>query len=840
MLRIKTFLSTVLILLTLQISNAQPPQTWSAGEIRLALEKLNTLGSVLYVAAHPDDENTRLLSYLANEKKYRTVYISITRGDGGQNLIGKEQGEELGMIRTQELLAARRVDGAEQFFSRSNDFGYSKTPEETFTIWNRDEALADLVWAIRKFRPDVIVNRFPAVDGRGHGHHTASAILALDAFKLSADPKQFPEQLKFVKPWQAKRIFLNSFNFRNHPITNFEGHLKVDVGGFSPLLGQSYGEIAAESRSMHKSQGFGVARSRGTLPEHFKKLDGDTIVNEIFENINTSWNRIKGGNKIEALVTKAIAEFDMVRPEKTIKVLSQILPLVRGIDDEYWKQVKEKEVLTLIQACSGLWFEANAKEYYATPGDSLHLTVSAISRSLEGVLLERITINNIDTTLNRTLSLNELTSFPKSMIIPANAPLSNPYWLELPFTNGSYLVNNQELIGKPWSDPYINATFNFSIEGQKISYTVPVNFKFTDPVKGEVYRPFEIVPFVSLEASDGVMIFTGNTPKPMTIKIKSAVDSLSGTLKFTVPNGWNVQPQKMDVAFKGKGTEIVREILVTPPTPTDNISTGNTSLNMVFESGTKKAHQTVRRIEYDHIPALISLKNSEVKLVATDLKSTVKKIGYIEGAGDDVAKYLKQAGFDVELLDENKILKSSLAGYGAIITGIRAYNTIENMESYYQPLMKYVEDGGNLIVQYNTSNFISTLRSMIGPYSFSITRNRVTDENAVPVFDNPKHFLLNYPNKITESDFDNWVQERGLYFAGEMAPEYKSIISWKDPGEELLNGGLIIAKSGKGYFMYTGISFFRQLPAGVPGAYRLLTNMINAGKKTDAGDKVTK
>jgi len=808
---------------------SQQPQTWNPGEIQLALEKLNTLGSVLYIAAHPDDENTRLLSYLANERKYRTVYLSLTRGDGGQNLIGKEQGEELGMIRTQELLAARSIDGAEQVFARCNDFGYSKSAAETFNIWNKDEVLADVVWAIRMYRPDVIINRFPATGEGGHGHHTASAILALEAFKAAGDPTKFPEQLVYVQPWKAKRIFHNSFNFRNQPASNFEGQIKLDVGGYSPLLGKSYGEIASDSRSMHKSQGFGVARSRGTQFEHFKRLDGDTTVNEIFENINTGWSRIPGSSKIEELISKTISEFDAANPHKIVSNLIVLLKMIDNNGDAYWKEVKRKEVMNLIVACSGIWFEVNAKDYFSAPGDSVVMTVSAISRLLDGVSFSDIRFSTFDTTLNKNLSRNEIFSFQKGIVIPLNSEFTNPYWLNQPYTQSSYVVNDIQMTGKPWNDQVINDTFRFNIEGQTLTYTIPVNHKWTDPVKGEIYRPFEIVPAVSLTPSDDVMIFAGKNSKPLKIKIKLQTDSLSGILSFGVPNGWTVSPSEIPLTLSGKGREFTQEVLITPPSPSDKITDTADLLKIIFQTGNTKHHRSVRRIEYDHIPYLISLRSSDVKLIVVDLTTQVKKIGYIEGAGDEVARCLKQAGFEVDILDEYKILNTPLSGYGAIITGIRAYNTIENIDSWYLPLMKYVEDGGNLIVQYNTSNFISSVKSMLGPYPFKITRERVTEEDAEVNFDSPGHGLLNKPNKITKADFNNWVQERGLYFANELSQEYETVLSWNDQGEKPLNGGLIIAKKGSGNFIYTGISFFRQLPAGVPGAYRLMVNLINAG-----------
>jgi len=469
----------VLVFLTLHLfpANAQPPDNNDGGSILHRLQKLNTLGSVLYVAAHPDDENTRLLGYLANERKYRTVYISLTRGDGGQNLIGKEQGEELGMIRTRELLEARKVDGAEQAFARCNDFGYSKGPEETFSIWNKEEALADMVWAIRKFRPDVIINRFPTTGEGGHGHHTASAILAVEAFRAAADPNRFPEQLKHVTIWQARRIFHNSFNPRNQPAVNFEGQIQLDVGGYNPLLGRSYGEIAAESRSMHKSQGFGVARSRGTQIEYFKRLDGDTSVTEIFQNINTTWSRIQGGDKVSQQIKSAINGFNIIQPEKSLPQLFKILALIKKTEDAYWREVKEKEVLDLIRSCAGLWLEANSKNFYAVRGEPVDLTLSVISRLAEGIELKGIRVHEADSATSVALEKNKLTTIRSAMLIPETAPLSTPYWLEQPHRDGMFTVSNVTMTDLPWNDAPVKVIFTLGFEGQTINYEVPVNYK---------------------------------------------------------------------------------------------------------------------------------------------------------------------------------------------------------------------------------------------------------------------------------------------------------------------------------------------------------------------------
>ena len=804
-----------------------PPKAMNAGEIRQALNRLGTLGSVMFVAAHPDDENTRVLSWLANERNFRTVYLSITRGDGGQNLIGSEQSEELGMIRTQELLQARKIDGAEQFFTSANDFGFSKNPEETFSIWNRDSVLKDVVYAIRKFQPDVIINRFTTTGEGGHGHHTASAILSIEAFKAAADPLRYPEQLKYVSTWQARRIFLNTFIPRGQPQTDMSGALKLDVGGYNPLLGISYGEMASASRSMHKSQGFGVAVNRGKNIEYFRLVEGDTTTTDLFSGINTGWSREAPGPQLHVTIRKAIAEFSDAHPEKSIPVLLEILKQIRALDEGYWKIQKEQEVTSLLAACSGLWMELNVKKPSGVPGDSFSFTFSAISRMQPELTLQKISVLQWDTLLKQKMPVNEITAISKGLILDKNKPYSGPYWLQQPTGNGRYHVADPLQTGKPWNDPAVTAIATVKFQDQLLNFSIPATHKWTDPVIGERIRPVEILPAVSIIPSETVIMFPTGEKRKFSVTAECISDSISGTLKLHPPAGWMVEPASAPLKLTGS-KQVTTEFTIYHHGKQD--SAGTAILNITFEAGGKTYNHTVRNINYEHIPPLIRLQQSSIRLVNLELKATVKKIGYIEGAGDAVAECLRQAGFEVTLLNNESIMKGDLSAYDAIVTGIRAYNTVDEMAKWYDPLMRYVENGGTLISQYNTGNSISNITSPIGPYPFKITRDRVTVETAPVVFNDPGHFLLKHPNMITETDFQGWVQERGLYFAGELAPEYKTIFTMSDPGEKPLSGSLIIAQKGKGYFMYTGISFFRQLPAGVPGAWRLFVNLLHAGK----------
>lgn len=806
---------------------AQHTSELTSSEIVLGLKKLNTVGSVLYIAAHPDDENTRLLGYLANERRLRTGYLSLTRGDGGQNLVGKEQSELLGLIRTQELLAARRTDGAEQFFTRANDFGFSKNPEETLSIWNKDSVLADVVWTIRRFKPDVIICRFPTTGEGGHGHHTASAILALEAFEAAADPAKFPSQLKYTETWQPKRIFWNTFNFGGTNTTASD-QLKVDVGVFNPLLGKSFGEIAAESRSMHKSQGFGSSRQRGSNIEFFKLLKGEPVKEDLFENIELSWNRFVSTTALDKLIAGCIQQFDVQAPEKSVPALAQIYTTLKNITDadpavRYWKEQKLKETEQLLLSCSGLWLEANTTEYLGVPGNEVTINAQVITRNKAQVQLNKISFFlQSDTSFKLVLNANELYTFKHREKLPVSIAYSNPYWLNEAHEQGMYVVKQQLLIGKPENEQAANVVFDLDVQGLNLRIERKLVYKYADPVKGEVYRPFEILPPATVNISEKVIVFSDLKPKNIQLTVKANAADVKGTLALSANDGWTITIKNPEFNLTGKGDEVVLEAVVTP---TKAVTSGE--LFAFLRIAENKYNKSIQRIEYDHIPYQFILSEAKAKLVNMDLKKTGTNIAYIPGAGDDVAACLKQIGYNVTILSDELLTKEDLSKYNAIVSGIRAYNTNDRLQVHYSKLMDYVKNGGNLIVQYNTNSRIGPVLAKIGPYPFTISRDRVTDEKAEIHITNKKHIALNAPNPITEKDFEGWVQERGIYFASELDKNYETIFSMNDKGEKASDGSLIISKYGKGNFVYTGLVFFRELPAGVPGAYHLFVNLLS-------------
>lgn len=830
----RCFISLLFVGVLFSQAQAQAIKPMPTGEILLNLKKANVLGSALYIAAHPDDENTIMLSWLAKERKVRTAYLSITRGDGGQNLIGTELSELLGLIRTQELLAARAIDGPEQYFTRANDFGFSKNTEETVQVWGKEAVLSDVVWRIRKQRPDVIICRFPPDARAGHGNHSASAVLAEEAFKLAADPSKFPEQLKYVKPWQAKRLVWNTFNFGTVAQTQkpVESEwIQVDIGVYNPLLGKSYNEIAAESRSQHKSQGFGVPRGRGGRPEYLVHKAGEKAVKDVFDGIDLSWNRVKGGEAIGTTIQEAIKQFNPENPSAIVPLLVKAYKLTGNLEDAYWKEQKRKELEALIIACSGLYFEANSSDYAAAQGENVGVSISLVKRSSLPIQLDKIQLIGLgkDSTTTINLGDNELERFSFAVNIPKNQPLTQPYWLaEKKMHKGMYTVNDQTLIGLPEKPADLQAAFTFKIADETFTFLSPIQYKYTDEIRGELYRSFEIRPEVTASISDKVYVFADNKAKTVEVTIKANKADMKGSVALDVPKGWRAEPSTILFQFSNKYQEQKVTFNVSPTDISNTgASEGTMQVNIQTPNGT--SNKGLLTVAYDHIPPQTLFPVSEAKLVKLDIKKKGTSIGYIAGAGDEVAAALRQIGFSVTMLTE-KELNEDLSKFDAIVVGVRAYNTEDRLKFYQKKLMDYVANGGNMLVQYQVNNNLQKLKDGIGPYPFTLSRDRVTVEEAEIRFLKPEHILLNQPNKITSKDFENWIQERGLYFPSEWDNHYEAILSSNDPNEKPLDGGMLYAQYGKGHYIFTGYAFFRQLPAGVSGAYRLIANLISVGK----------
>jgi LmbE family N-acetylglucosaminyl deacetylase len=834
----KIQIQILLIFLTgISFSFAQQPQKLSSVEIYNQIKKLNFLGSVLYLAAHPDDENTRLISYMANEMNARTGYLSLTRGDGGQNLIGPQLRELLGVIRTQELIEARKIDGGEQFFSRANDFGYSKNPNETLEIWDKDKVLADVVWTIRKFQPDVIINRFDhRSPGTTHGHHTSSAMLSVESFRLTNDPKVYPEQLKYVKPWQVKRLFFNpSWWFygsqERFDAANKSKFTKLETGVYYAGIGKSNQEIAALSRSRHQSQGFGSTGVRGEETEYLELINGDNAKerDNIFEGIDTSWNRVKNGKPIRDLVTAIIEKYDFSNPSASIPDLVKAYTMIEALEDDHWKTLKSAAIKNIIASCSGLYLEAVASEQEATPGSLIKLTLEAINRSPVEMQLTSITSlpENKNTTQNILLKNNNDQKVNLQVQLPDNIDYTQPYWLKEKASVGMYTVSNQENIGVPDIIRQVKVVFNVKINGVEIPFERTVVYKYNDGVKGEMYNFLDIVPEVTTSILEKVLIFGHTASKMIPVKVRAGKDAIKGNLQLELPKSWSVSPKEIPFALGKKGNEQIFYFEVTPPVNPEEA----VAKSVAIVDG-KHFDKDLTIIDYSHITKQMVLKPAESKCIRIDLKTNGDAIGYIMGAGDEVPESLAQMGYKVTIIKPEEITPEKLDSFNVVITGIRAYNTVNALANKQNILFNFVKSGKNMIVQYNT--YGKTVTDQIAPYPLKISNDRVTEENAKVTFLAPNHPILNTPNKISSKDFEGWTQEQGLYYPDQYDPAFTPILSSHDKGESPKDGALLVAPYGKGYYIYTGLSFFRELPEGVAGAYRLLSNMISLKQPVEA------
>ena len=776
----------LLIVIGLGCLNAQLQAQQNAAAIYAGIKKLGVMGSVLYIAAHPDDENNSFLPYLTKEKNYRTAYLSLTRGDGGQNLIGKEQGVELGLIRTQELLAARRIDGAEQYFSTAYEFGFSKSADEALTIWDHQKVLSDVVWVIRQYQPDIIITRFPGDARAGHGHHAASSIIANEAYLAAADPTQFPEQLKLgVTVWKAKRILWNTFNFGTVNTTN-NNQFKLEVGGYNAIEGKSYGEIGAEARTMHKSQGEGRPRRRGASAEFFETTGGEAPTKDLMDGIDISWSRL-GATAIQSDINKIIQQFQLDQPSAIVPSLVSLYTKVKALPNSVWRNYELQQIQSLIKDAAGIFIEASTQKAQVIPGEQLSLQVLINQRSSVNAQLINLQLPGKDSSLQKNLNYNQNITVDYSFRVDPSTPISQPYWLVEPKTEGMFIVNNYQQIGKAENDPSFSITVNMNIEGVGFSFVQPVQYKFTDPTKGDVYQPIAVIPAKETKYDKEVYLMRSN-------------------------KGVEITYQQMD----HQGTNTQQTILIK---------------NTKDPLPTKETDIFRKTIQYDHIPTLNYFTRASTKIVPINIVTSIATVGYIDGAGDKLPEALTELGYHVVMLKASDINKATLVGLDAIVVGIRAYNMFDWITEKNDLINEYIQNGGNYIVQYLKSNQVGINKVKVGPYNFSVNASkRVTQENVPVDFVLPNHPVLNTPNKITSADFEHWVQERSTYQAENVDPHFEMPLSMHDANEPASNGSLLIAPFGKGNMVYASITLFRQLPAGNPGAYKLLANLVELPK----------
>ena len=790
------------------------------------LRGFREMGSVLFVAAHPDDENTQLIAYLARGRNYRTAYLSLTRGDGGQNVIGPELSEELGVIRTQELLAARRLDGGRQFFTRAIDFGYSKNAAETLRIWDRQQVVADIVRVIRTFRPDVVITRF-SPQGGGHGHHTASAILAVEAFKLAGDPKAFPDQIGPLTAWQPKRIFQNGGGFGRGGGGGggAAGAVRIEIGGNDPVSGEPLGAIAGRSRSMHKTQGFGNfggGGGGGPRTDSFSLLGGAPASKDILDGVDTTWARVPGGAEVGIRANEAIAKFDPKDPAASIPALLALKSKVAALPDDPVVAEKRQQLDRIVQMCLGLVVETTVRRAEVVPGEAMILGhMATVSSSVPvrwlGVrypLTGQAAGKAID--LPRGLSV----ACESRQTLPAATPLSQPYWLRERHTTGMYRVDAGALIGRPENPPAFPVEFLFQVGGQTLEIAdEPVQLG----AEGEAPRRLDVIAPVSLRYPSEVRLFAPGSGRPVEVEVTAYRAGVAGTLELDAPRGWTITPVSRPFRLAAVADRV--RLSFTVKAPAEPATAGITARARVGDA-TFSSQRIV--LEHNHIPRQLLQPPATLRAVALDLAIRGHRVGYLPGAGDRVAESLAEMGYEVTLLTGADLTPERLKGLDAVVIGVRAFNVRNDLAPGLPALFAYVEDGGTVVAQYNRPNGLRT--GKLAPYDLRLSDARVTDENAPVTFLAPDHPALNVPNKITAADFDGWVQERGIYFPSSWDEHFTPIIASGDPGETPLKGGVLVAKYGRGYYVYTGLVWFRQLPEGVPGAYRFFANLVSLGK----------
>ncbi len=769
------------------------------------LLRLRSLTSVLYVAAHPDDENTRLLAWLARGRHIRTGYVSITRGDGGQNIIGGEQGAPLGLIRTHELLKARELDGAEQFFARAIDFGFSKNPDETFRQWDKATLVADMVRIINTMRPDVVICRFPKDSMAGHGQHSASAIIAEEAMRVCmSDPSS----------WKPRRLLFNAFQFGNRS-TISEDMFKLEVGNYDPLLGMGYGELAGISRSLHKSQGAGTPQAPGVRPEYFATLVGDTPRRGLFDGVDTTWTRI-GRADIGRAVDSIIASFDMTHPERSLDALLRVRRMIASVRDTFWRTQKLAEIDRIILSCAGITADATVGEPTIVSGDSIIVTTRIIARAARPVQCTEIRFPTGRIRRNVTLLHDSLWS-ETEVRFPYEAPVTEPYWLSREPSGALFSLTSEQLLGEPVTPPSLRVGLSFTFGNDTISTSVPLSFKKLDPLKGDVIEELRVVPPVSVEPVTRVVL-APNGSASVTLRVR-AYRAVAGA-SLVLRDGTTVLSTLPSVRIRANTDTLIT--VAAPISRSTELTCALVINNVVYD-------RTVITMQYEHLPTLQYTQPARVRIVAEPIAITAKRIAYVAGAGEYTPEFLRTLGCTVDEISDEQLLRTDelIANYDAVLVGIRAINVRKSMKFIMPSLISYVERGGTLVMSYMTTQDMST--SLLGPYPMKLGRSRVTEEDAVVTVRTPGHPLLSTPNAITARDFDGWVQERGLYFP-EADARYDAPLSMHDTNEPPHSGSLLYARYGKGHYVYCALSLFRQIPAGVPGGMRLLANMLSVGK----------
>lgn len=812
--------------------NAKP-----SGHILRDLEKIKTLGSILYFAAHPDDENTALLAYLSQHESLDAAYLSLTRGSGGQNRIGSELNAGLGIIRTQELLTARRIDGARQYFSNAIDFGYSRSQSETLRIWGESDVLGDAVKVIREYKPDVIIIRFHPGDSQTHGHHQAATYLALQAFELAGDPAAYPEQLEYLEPHQASRLYWDAYWWTDRYQDEIDqpGTLSFELSSFDPILGESYTEISRRALGQHKSQGVVFPLSREKMPIKLVLVKGEPV-DELFAETDISWNRIDPSGTITAILDEAVLHYDLRNPEAIVPLLLDARREIENLKTSVWKSRKLPALDQIILDCLGIFVDARISTSQVYQGEIASIEVEIANRSNRDLSFdlkamnafvpaqwpERLQIMSAHENNSWELLAGVQQTFKLEIEIPENVPATTPYWLVVPGVYGRYGVESPQLTGLSQNPPTLELRLEVVIDEQRVYGSFPVVYRSVDSMRGESRDPVAITEPISISLPDTLLISANEQILDIPLVLTSnQTETISGILKIESSDEWN--RESVEVPLQIEGYQRLTHMLELQPKK--NASRGVLEVKFIAEGKTYR--QSRSQIKYPHIPTQVIHTPASKKLIHVSVKGVDNKIGYFHGAGDKIPQTLQSLGFHVDVLSYEQLGDiQTLSQYDAVIYGMRAYNTHSELEEVESVLTQYVKQGGTWIVQ---SIDPRRMKSQFHPPIPLTTgrSSRVTDEAATIRFLLPTHKVLHTPNEITDADFEGWVQERGLYFAESWDDAYASILSCNDPDFPPEDGGLLISQHEEGYFVYTGYAFFRQIPAGNSGAIKLFSNLVS-------------
>ena len=844
--KVKFFVALVVVSLT--AFAAQIPEDRGLSGLKQALDRLDVVASVLHTGAHPDDENSSLLAWLSRGQGARTAYLSATRGEGGQNLIGTELFEALGVIRTEELLAARDYDRAEQFFTPNYEFGYSKTADETLEKWGEDQLVGDFVRVIRQFRPEVIISRFSGTPADGHGHHQAAGIATMAAFHAAGDPNRYPE---YGQPWQAKKLYMTIRSGGSRADGDgVVGDVRINVGEYGPALGRSYHEIAMEGRSLHRTQSMGAAREKGprytSLDLVEKVVPGDSD-EPLFSNTT---EKLIDLADLEPSLRPALealqGEIDDVRQKARLdqpgEILVDLLRASERFQDirreasvehvRFLLDIKEADFDEAVELAAGVSVEVLASDDTVVPGQEFDVALAVINNG--GFDLGDVDAN-IDFPPGWEVQAAESSGGLASgqrfdqtfrVRVGEESAYTQPYWLREPRQEDRFVWGEGNDASLPFERPLMPTRTEIDYKGASIVVPRHAEYRYVDPVYGERRSLVSVVPALSVQVAPEVAVvpLSGERKKEFTVTVHNqSPRGGSAQVQLRAPDGWSVAPASETIEFRRAGETIVVQFMVDVPEEPGAFEVGAT----VRMEG-RDYDRGYSAIAYPHIETRRIYSDARSQVNVFEVDTHVENVGYVEGAGDKVAESLRQLGIPITFLTSDDLSRGDLSAYDTIVLGIRAYAVREDLRAYNERLLDYVDRGGTLIVQYNTYQILA---DDYGPYPFTINRphDRVTVEEAPVTFVEPDHPLLNTPNRISPADFEGWVQERGLYFMGDWDERYTPVLASNDPGEEPNLGGMMVAEIGSGRYVYTGYAFFRQLPAGVPGAYRLFSNLISLG-----------